>query len=174
MSITLTIPDTPEQRSFTGQPLDSTNNSKEANCGWGSADSVKWNKFRLIISAKLYPTVAAAKAEMATIKPGTTTLEFTTTTSRADDIGEEAMKTVADEQLAKATDYINEPTRDNDTWLEFRRHNVVVRVWYSESSVQMNDTKNKDTVTERALGWGRFLDTFLKDEPENHEKPIWG
>ncbi|MFI0716366.1 hypothetical protein ACH4SK_38370 [Streptomyces inhibens] len=58
--------------------------------------------------------------------------------------------------------------------MSFRRHNVVVEVWYTGSKVQMNDTHNKDEVTERALGWGRPLDNFLRDELENHEKPIWG
>ncbi|MEV4116750.1 protein kinase [Nonomuraea sp. NPDC049695] len=147
--------------------LDGTNDSRNANCGWGSADSVRWNKFRVIISAQLYGNVAAAKDAMAAIKPGRTTIDVTITTSKADDVGEEAMKSVANESLDKTHRY-------NDSWVHFRRNNVVVTVWYSESKVQLNDTHNKDMVTERALGWGRSLDGFLRDEPENHEKPIWG
>lgn len=147
--------------------LDGTNNSKQASCGWGSLDSVKWNKFRVIIGAQLYGNVAAAKGAMAAIKPGRTTIDVTITTSKADGVGEEAMKSVANESLDRTT-------RSNDSWVHFRQHNVVVTVWYSESKVQLNDTRNKDTVTERALGWGRSLDNFLRDEPENHEKPIWG
>ena len=51
---------------------------------------------------------------------------------------------------------------------------MVVEVWYTESNVQMNETNNQDMVTERTLSWGRALDGFLRDEPANHEKPIWG
>ncbi|PJN36638.1 hypothetical protein CG747_32400 [Streptomyces sp. CB02959] len=107
---------------------------------------------------------------MAAITLGRSTIDVALTTSKVDDtenIPEEAKKTVQDEDATNGDRY-------NSTTVYFRRNNVVVEVWYVESKVQMNDTNNKDEVTGRALTWGRSLDNFLRDEPENHEQPIWG
>ncbi|WP_146022180.1 hypothetical protein [Streptomyces sp. CB02959] len=150
--------------------LDGRNDSRHANCGWGSAPSVKENRSKVVITATLYGTVAGAKDAMAAITLGRSTIDVALTTSKVDDtenIPEEAKKTVQDEDATNGDRY-------NSTTVYFRRNNVVVEVWYVESKVQMNDTNNKDEVTGRALTWGRSLDNFLRDEPENHEQPIWG
>ncbi|MFH8520184.1 hypothetical protein ACH4CE_34940 [Streptomyces gelaticus] len=147
---------------------DTENTSKEANCGWKSPDSSS-RGFEMTLSAKLLSKEAAAE-EMASIKLGRATQDIGRTVSQLEGIADEAKEWVTDESIARE----GKPGRLNSTIVWFRQDGLFVTVHYREFGIELDQTDSKSVVTERARGFARSLESFLRDEPENHEKPIWG
>ncbi|GHE72631.1 serine/threonine protein kinase [Streptomyces capitiformicae] len=147
---------------------DTENTSKKANCGWKSPDS-STSGFEMTLSATLLSKEGAAE-EMASIKLGRATQDIGRTVSQLEGIADEAKQWVTDESIAKE----GKPGRLNSTTIWFRHEGLFIDVSYREFGVPLNETDNKTVVTERAKGFARSLEIFLNDEPENHEKPIWG
>jgi hypothetical protein len=144
------------------------NTSTQATCGWESPSSSSTG-FKMTLSAKLMSKEEAAK-RMASIKLGRSKIDVAWTASEVEEIGDEAKQAVDDEDILKR----GKTGRLNSTTVWFRREGLFVTVSYMEFGLPLAQDNAKDMVTERARQFARSLDGFLKGEPENHEKPIWG
>ncbi|MEU5091280.1 serine/threonine-protein kinase [Streptomyces sp. NPDC021356] len=143
------------------------NDSKNANCGWKADGTIP---FQLVLNARLLDSEADARKEMAAITRGPNPYDRTINTSEvpeSDLPADEALQSVKDESSEKSG-------KKDSTWVHFRRDNLFVTVWYSESEIPADETDRQKFCTSRAVQTARILDGFLTDEPENREKPIWG
>ncbi|MEV7794496.1 serine/threonine-protein kinase [Streptomyces sp. NPDC087512] len=146
---------------------ETANDSKNANCGWKADGTIP---FQLVLEARLLDSEADARKEMASITRGPNPHDGTINTSdvpKSDLPANEALQSVKDESSEKSG-------KKDSTWVHFRRDNLFVTVWYSESEIPADVTDRQNFCTSRAVQTARILDGFLTDEPENREKPIWG
>ncbi|MFG3547811.1 serine/threonine protein kinase [Streptomyces sp. NPDC047725] len=146
---------------------ETANDSKNANCGWKADGTIP---FQLVLEARLLDSEADARKEMASITRGPNPHDGTINTSdvpKSDLPADEALQSVKDESSEKSG-------KKDSTWVHFRRDNLFVTVWYSESEIPADVTDRQNFCTSRAVQTARILDGFLTDEPENREKPIWG
>ncbi|MEV8068477.1 serine/threonine-protein kinase [Streptomyces sp. NPDC085995] len=145
----------------------STNDSKNANCGWKADGTIA---FQVVVEADLLDSKADARKRMAAIEPGPNPFDSTITTSEvppSDALGEEVLQAVMDEESDKSG-------KRDMAWVHFRRENLFITVTYSESEVPADESGQQEFCRSMALQTARMLDGFLTDEPENHEKPVWG
>ncbi|MEV4744245.1 serine/threonine-protein kinase [Streptomyces sp. NPDC049555] len=148
-------------------PGSTANDSRHASCGWGKLKGGSMG-FKLTISAWL-GSKEGARQEMAKLKPGPSMFNPKSVLSKVDGIGDEAVQSVSEESISE-TEYKG---KFNFTTVWFRKEGLFVTVDY-EGFLPLIQTDAKKLVTEGALRNARSLVGFLRDEPENHEKPIWG
>lgn len=139
-----------------------TNDSRNANCGWkGGPDN---QGFELVISSVLGGE-GPPQEEMKAFTPGPDPFGGSTSSKLANGPGDEAVQTVMDEAISKIGTH-------NTTYVRFRRANLVIEIKYREfGNLGAN---HKQRVTTLANQFAGYLDEFLKNEPSNHEKPVWG
>ncbi|WLQ69310.1 MULTISPECIES: serine/threonine protein kinase [Streptomyces] len=145
---------------------DGNNNSKQANCGWASPDSQKFNTYQMIVSAQLYSSKEAATKALGRITLGRRSGDSPGTTKVLEEVGDHAVRSIMDESRRADGKF-------NSSWVYFRQENLMVTVWYSED-VRLHESGSPERVADLARGQATSLDRFVTEEPENREKPVWG
>lgn len=149
---------------------ESTNTSKKANCGWTEPNSANGDlyDFELTVSAELLDSPQDADKAMAKITPGRSEYGPMTTSKvpQTEELPDGAMQTVRDEKKEKERKY-------NSTSIDLRQANLRITVDWSDWS-WAGDVKLTERTTSQACKAARMLVGFLKDEPENKTKPVWG
>ncbi|XVV39027.1 serine/threonine-protein kinase [Streptomyces sp. CA-100214] len=145
---------------------DGNNNSTQANCGWASPDSQRFDTYQLIVSAQLYSSEEAATKELGKFTLGRRSGDSPGTTKVLEEVGDHAVRSIMDERRRADGKF-------NSSWVHFRQENLMVTVWYSED-VTLDESDSTERVADVARGQATSLDQFVTEEPENREKPVWG
>jgi hypothetical protein len=145
---------------------DGNNNSRQANCGWASPDSQKFDTYQMIVSAQLYSSKEAATKALGRITLGRRSGDSPGTTKVLEEVGDHAVRSIMDESRRADGKF-------NSSWVYFRQENLMVTVWYSED-VRLHESGSAERVADVARGQATSLDRFVTEEPENREKPVWG